>query len=127
MTTAPNKPAIYYAAFHRMPILNGPDFMQRSGFFRMKVTSFSRLHNGTRMAHGQDMESGGSVHKKADDLLYFQTEARMNEAIKAASRIEPKLVAAAHAAIEASAAAQRAMRIDLGAELAKFRIVPLEL
>jgi len=119
------KPAICYAIKHLGPILHAD--ITRSRYFRMKVTSFSVLHNGTRMAHGQDMETGGSVHRQADELIFYYQEESMMKAIKAANVAEPHLVKIALDAIEASGTAQRQLRMGVERLLSIGSVMPTAL
>lgn len=78
MTTAKPKPAIAYGLF----------FSARGEsdayLFRMKVTSFSINHSGTKMAHGSHIPEGNSCHRKAEEMHFYGNESAMEDAIRIA-------------------------------------------
>lgn len=130
MTTNPNKPAICYGLFRVRGI---PDLveeghkLERSAYIMMKVTSFSKNHSGTRMAHGQDMQVGKSAHRKADGMFFYESEEAMRSAVLKADKVEIGLIKQVREAMAASAEAQRHYRVVMEQHLGKRAVQPLEL
>lgn len=131
MTTNPKKPAICWGLFRisGMPqFVERGDRLDRSTYARMRITSFSKMHNGiTKMAHGSEYESGQSCHRRVDGMFFYETEELMNAAIEVASRHEPGLVKNCHDAIEHSANVQREYRVEMERLLGRRAIQPSEL
>lgn len=130
MTTNPKKPAICWGMFRVIGLASHVPkghHLERSAYVKMRVTSFSKTYAGTRMAHGSQYETGQSVHRQADGMFFYESEEAMNKAARDCEKIEPGLVAGVHAALEASAEAQRHYRVVMEQHLGKHAIQPLEL
>lgn len=130
MSRTKPKPVICWGLFRMAgrPELAASDHgLSHSSYDAMKVTSFSTTSAGTRMAHGQCLVTGASVHRQADGMFFYQSRESMDRAIVVANKREPKLVVEVYAALEKSASVQRAYRIDMELALGKEAIQPLEL
>ena len=130
MTTPKPKRAICYGLY---PVWGLPmmvdegHYLESTSYCAMKVTSFTRLRSGTVMAHGAELPTGGSHHRKVDGMFFYETKEAMQLAMKRLSKIEPKLNKEVREAIEHSANVQRGRRILLEKELGQNAIQPLAL
>lgn len=131
MTTNPNKPAICYGLFaiRAMPIyLEDAPYLAESKFRRMKVTSFSTLSSGTRMAHGQDLDGTRcSVHSQVKGMFFYESLEAMEEAQEELLKVEYPLVRKVHAAIKLVGDCERELRVKGETALGRRAIQPTEL
>jgi hypothetical protein len=127
MSTNPTKPVIYWGLFVSpySPVdMHG--IISTRYLEPMGVTSFSVNHAGTKMAHGHTLDDGPkkSIHRKAEDMLFYASREKMELTMEMIYRIDREGGELVIAAIQRSADVQRQHRIEIE-RVANKHAIPL--